>query len=48
MIKVAKPKKIPVSRKLEQQAQEILENIPFLLMEELDSSNLEDDNDDHS
>lgn len=47
MNKVAKPKKIPCSPALQHQTQEILENIPFLLMEELDSSNLEDDNEDH-
>lgn len=43
MLKVAKPKKIPCSRRMKQDVQEILDNIPFLLMEELDSSHLEDD-----
>ena len=41
-----KPKKIPFSPVLAHQAQDILDNIPFLLMEELDNSNLEDDNED--
>jgi len=44
MKKVTKPKKIPCSRTLGNQVQEIMDNIPFLLMQELDSSLLEDDN----